>query len=443
MYSTGFETKNLSQSVPPQLENKVVGHDVIVARTMRRIYPTGNTDNVTAGGVLNFNIASDSEWLDAQTAVLHMTIVMDASGEYPNTGWRDLIGGALLTCKGQSLIESQEGQNGMDVYNHLRNRLYKSDEEKKVAEIGTGEFRNITSGVPQNYIYNGRSDSLKYEVAIPLMDIVEFFGLERSYLPIMAIPMLLRLNLNTLERSLYRPDGNALQGYTASNIYISSDFLTMDASLDDSFRKMVMEGMVSFFYPSCFIANQSGTGTSISLKTNINATCANAVFVVPSEPPQAPNYITPIASSYLLNATKADLRGFQYQMYVDSRNVFSQPVDNTAEAYVELQKAVANQVEQYQTATPNISAKAFIEGNNNFATSVSCDVRDVACNPLAVNLSRQLSKDSHSGTNLSLTGGRLLFQGEGFDSTNNKTLHMFIQHTRQLVLSASFLQVIR
>jgi hypothetical protein len=61
----------------------------------------------------------------------------------------------------------------------------------------------------------------------------------------------------------------------------------------------------------------------------------------------------------------------------------------------------------------------------------------------SVPLSRQLEMGSMSGTNISLTGGRIQVMLSGLASVPNRNMYMFFKHTRELTLSADFISVVR
>jgi hypothetical protein len=454
MIATGFQSKGLPQEVPIQLQSKLRSNDVVVSRQRRTIRPNGSGDNLNGGAVLDFNIASSQEWLDAGSAILHAKLTIgrvsdggtDFLNPFPKAGWRSLCQGYTLQCKGQSLETSLDTGN-LHSWNALRSRLYESSDRLRTSgQLGSGMYQSITTTGAQSGVYltdrtgDTAGDSV-FEIAVPLKEIVNFFNLDRSYIPIMAIPLLLRMTLAQIGDCFVSPKGEALPAnYKLDNVYLAADFLQMDASVDDSFRRMVMDQSVSFMYPSVFITNETQDGTNINLKTNLNASNLDAVFCYLTEKPASTSSLYPTATTQVWN--QATMAGATYQFYIDSRNVFSEPITTASEAFHELQKATLNDNEQYLEGSPVISATGFLNGIVDGDVALPARYSDYRNSVLAVNLSRVLNLNSISGVNVSLTGGRLMMEILGLPAGNNRQCIMFFKHTRQLVVSADFIQVI-
>jgi len=464
MISTGYISKGIPQEVPAQLQSSLRSHDVVVSRVMRTIRPNGSGNALGPGAVLDFNIASSSEWLDCDTAILHAKLtvsrVEDASGSgvfinlFPKAGWRSLISGYTLQCKGQSLEPSLDSGN-LHSWNAFRSHAYESNDRNRTSgQLTSGMYPSISKskGALTGVFLNSRTgagpgDSI-FDLAIPLKEICNFFNLDRSYLPIMAIPLLLRMTLNSMSDCFCSVGGQSYPAapYQLDNVYISADHLTFDSSVDESFRRMVMESSVTFTYPSVFISQQSeiGSSTNINLKTNLNATNLDSIFVFLTENAVNSSSLFPAVTSNLYQ--QLNMSGVKYQVYIDSRNVFSEPIDSIAVAYNELQKAVKNENQQYLEGSPVISATGFISGLKDCGDiNVSANYADLSQTVLACNLSRVLNYGSISSTNVSLTGGRIYIEITGLNQLpagSDRTCLVFYKMTKQLVLSADFLQVI-
>ena len=465
MISTGYISKGIPQEVPDQLQSSLRSHDVIVSRVMRTIHPNGSGNSLGSGSVLDFNIASSSEWLDCDTALLHAKLtvprVEDASGSgvfinlFPKAGWRSLISGYTLQCKGQSLEPSLDSGN-LHSWNAFRSHAYESnDRNRTCGQITSGMYPSIskTNGAQSGVFLNARTGdnagNSVFDIAVPLKEICNFFNLDRSYLPIMAIPLLLRMTLNSMSNCFCSAGGTPYPAapYQLDNVYISADHLTFDSSVDESFRRMVMESSVTFTYPSVFISQQSelGSSTNLNLKTNLNATNLDSIFVYLTENAVNTSSMFPAVTSVLYDAES--MAGPKYQVYVDSRNIFSEPVTSIGIAYNELEKAVKNENQRYLEGSPVISANGFIGGLTDCANLVAnspANYADLNQTVLACNLSRVLNYGSVSGINCSMTGGQIYIEITGLEplQAGNRVCLVFYKMTKQLVLSADFLQVI-
>lgn len=457
MISSGYTARNLKQSVPPQLQSKLFANDVVVSRNRRVIRPNGAGNGLSAGSVMDFNINSSSEWVDAGTMCLHATItisrVIDGAdtnylNPFPKCGWRNLVSGYTIQCKGQSL-ETSLDTGGLIAWNALRSRLYESSDKLRTSgQITSGCYDIINKDTGAvSYVYatartNNTNGNTTYEVSVPLGEIVNFFKLDRSYIPVMAIPLLLRMTLAQVSDCFVSPSGKPFgANYTLDNVYLAGDFLQMDASVDESFRAMVMNSQVSFMYPSVFITNETADGTNVNLKTNLNASNLDAVYFYPTRKPATTDSFYPACTDAIWD--KATMKGLSYQFYIDSRNVFSEPINNCAEAFNELQKSIFNDNEELLEGVPVISSSGYIAGiQKNSDLQSNGHYADIAMSVLPVNLSRVLTLNSVSGVNVSLTGGRLSMEVNGLPAEAGRNCLMFYKHTRELVLSADFIQVV-
>jgi hypothetical protein len=453
MISSGYQSKSLDQAMPEQLATKLKSHDLIVSRTRRTIRPNGAGDALGKGAVLDFNINSSSEWLDVETAIFHAKLTIDKVSDgtnpvlnpYPKSNWSSLIHGYTLQCKGQALETSTDSGN-LQSWNALRSRLYHDPEQLRTsAQLKNGSYDSITGKGPTSFVFQNTRNTGETEmvahIAIPLKNIVNFFNLDRSYIPIMMIPLLLRMTLNSVSNAFVSPANEALPtNYQLDNVYIAGDFLQMDASVDEMMRKLVMEQSVSFFYPSVFITNESQSGDNINLKTNLNSSNLDAVFCFLTQTTSLNSDLYPAVTEKVWDAKT--MEGAKYQLYIDSRNVFSEPITNAAEAFHELEKACKNDNDRFLLGAPVISSFGYLEGiDDGDISGNSAKYADFRCQVLAVNLSRQITPHSVSGVNVSLTGGRLMMEIQGLPNTNRECV-MFYKHTRELVVSRDFLQVI-
>lgn len=459
MIASGYTPTTLSQAVPKELTSQLKAHDVVVSRTRRVIRPNGS-NTATGNSVLDFNVSSSSEWVDAKTLIFHATLNIDrvknpAGADYhnpfPKAGWRSIFKGVNITCKGQSLETTQDSNLGLLAWNGLRSRIYEGDTKLKTGgQLVGGGYQVMTPNGAGTYLYSANrttdaSGVSTFEIALPLSQVVNFFGLDRSYIPIFAIPILLQMTMGTLQESFILPKaGVAGATFEYSNMYIAGDFLTMDSSVDESFRRMVMEGSVSFMYPSVYITQETLNGGNLQLKTNLNASNLDSVFFLASNNPTTSDDFAPCNSRYIFN--KTTMSNVKYNLYIDSRNVFSEHIGNCSEAFDELMKAVKNENQQYLEDCPNITAQGYIQGikkHTDIAANTTEWYGDVAYSVLAVNLSRVLSMGSISGVNVSLTGGRIVLELQDLNDNQAFQGFAFYKHTRELKLSADFLQVIQ
>lgn len=441
MFASNYVSKNIKQSVPPQLSNRTHGSDVIVSRTTRRILPNGNTDQVTSNAELNFNIASQNEWLDAKTAVFHAKIRVPVDDEGAATEFKpnmaSLFSGYLLSVKGQTLEDTTT--QDQHIVNWLRQRLFRSE----LPDTKSRQLTMVTDPNQNNALYQRPAVGgfHTYHCAIPLRDIINFYNLSRSYLPIMAIPQNLRLTLNEVQNLFRSPDNHDLTNisqWSMSDIYISADFLLMDSGIDQSFRKMVASSQVSFFYPSFFTLKQTAESTNITAKANLNASNLESMYLYLTKPATGiPDDLYPYNTDVWTPETQASMDGFEFQVFIDSRPCFSQPITNVAELLVALEKSIKNENNAYLLDTPNITAKSFLELPNPAHTE------DLPLALFSVPLSRQLETGSMSGSNISLTGGRIQVMLSGLSSVSGRNMYMLFKHTRELTLSADFISVVR
>jgi len=422
--NSAYMSKGVNQAVPEGLESRHSAHDVIVSRTRREILPTGNSQAVGENATINFQIASN--WMDAKTAVLHAKVTVPtltgSKVSVPKGDFTALFRSCLLEVKGQSLLE---GNNEIDVYNALKQRLYEAPGTRVGCDqMDCGAWETATAS--SNYIYNsGRKqtingvESMVYEIALPLSRLVDFYGLSRSYLPIFAIPQLLRLTTSTAQRAFFSDASGVTGAFKLEDVRIECDMLTLSDDVNAAFRELVMASSVSFHYPAHFCVKEGGTNSQIvSFKTNINASCLNNMLLyLAKETPSDGTDMSPFASYTGVDVQNANIG--EWAVYIDSRNVFSTPIRNAASLFNELKKTVLNMNDRERNEVPAISAAGWLEaGGHNY--QAANHFRDYNCLVYPVALQREQKEDSISGVNTALTGGNISVQlTTGVDKFNS------------------------
>jgi len=449
MIASGYQSKSLTQEIPKGLLQKSVGHDVVIARTNRNILPNGNASGLAPGGQVQLQISSSSEWVDIETAMLNFEIVLNsdvsANVFFKNGNASSLFKGYTIECKGQSL-EPSKTQNLVQ-YNSLSQRLYNSYEGLRTSrELTEGTYRRILPTGADNFIYsivrNDVNNKITYQICCPLREIVDFAKINRSILPIFAIPLILKLTLSDYGQAFVSSFDTKVTPttYTVNNFKLSMDFLTMDQSVDMSFRKMVMNSQVSFLYPSAFITSQTTTGnTSFNLKENLNCSNLNAVYMYPTKSSTGATSLYPTCTTKVWDTVS--MKNCNYNLYIDSRNVYGEDIRTAAHSYSELKKSTMNQNEKSLVGCPLINSRSFINGYVSTNVDAQLSYEGIQMSVIGIPLNRVLQPDSISGVNTSLTGGRVSLQVQGLSEAPDETL-MFYCHTRELVISESFLQVI-
>jgi hypothetical protein len=436
------------------LQSKTRAHDVVQSRQKRVI--RAKQTSVSGGGVCEFDLVSNSEWFDLNTArlVFDLTVPNDASGNPimpKGGGWWCLFNTPEIVIKGQSCTD---GQTNVDIYNAMRYRLEK-------AQAGAYSYDQVDSGVwgggwGSNFIYSNAVNRISganmiYTVAMPLSYVVEMMSMERSYLPAYALPINLRLQLNSLSRAFACRDGVTgafpTSNYSLSNLAIEVDGLMMSPEIDDAFRSLVASGEVSFYYPHTFTQTQSigDSAGNVIIKTNQVATCMNRALIHIHPTVDATQNTT---VPYVTQAKLGDIKTMKFggfNAYIDSRNIYSEPIKSYASLYGELKRATDNLNNKEREDAPQITAEAWLN-ESKLELGQTNDLRDQALCVVPCAMKRELVKDSVSGINLSLTGGNCLFEITNIGATgtgSGREASLFLSSTRQIVLSKDFLFVRR
>lgn len=424
--NTSFKTKTLSQEVPPELIEETRSHDVILGRQNQRFFPTGS-DGGKPGNIIRFELNSNSEWMDAKTAYLMMKITPSSTCDTVKGSLKNIIDGVEINIKGQSIQDTMQSSH-LSVWTELKEKLYKSIQMSESNETLYGFNPGQTATGDSNNA-NEYLNQSSYTVALPLAEIVDFFNLNRSYLPVMALPITLNLRLAPTASVFY---GTAAADYNVSEAYISADMLTMDQKLEESFRKSVMSGVVHFVYPSVFHYLKGNASSSDGIKMNLNTKCAESMFLVPMKTGGAANdNLVPIQTTSSITDAST------FAPYVDSRAILSQPVNSTAQRMLELKKALKNLNNRYSEAPT-------LNGTSQLSTVIGANAvynyTDVLYKIFGVNLCKQLDTESYSGLDLSMTGGRIFIQ---YSTNSAADVHLFVKTKAVLELTQDFIQVIR
>lgn len=453
---SAFVAKDAEQSMPLGLQTKTRAHDVIQSRQKRRFIAKQSSG--APGTILEWDLASNSEWLDLETAriTFQLTLPKDNNNQCPipaGGSMVSLFSEPQVVIKGQSCVD---GQVHSDVYNAMRLRL---EEEGQAAiytydQVDMGAWAAAAAG--GNYVYDdgrktggaGTASDYVMRFAIPLKYVIEMFGCERSYWPAYALPANIRLRCNDVARAFAcKTAGKTLPAsYSLSDIAIEVDGLMMSDAVDSAFRELVVGGQVNFYYPHtfCHVQGIPASATEVTLKTNQVATCMNrALLHIHDSAVGTGNSLAPFATNVFADDPwRFAMGGFAWQAYIDSRNVFAEPINNHASLMGEIKKAVVNPQNKQRTGGPILTAAALLEKSGGVTTGVS--LRDVQLAPLAVNFRRELVKDSVSGANLALTGGNCLFQLTNmYGPAVAREADLFLSSTRMIALSRSFLSVVR
>lgn len=426
MNTTGYKTKSLAQNVPPQLVEDTKSHDVILSRDNVRHFPTGS-DSASPNGYIRFELTSNSQWMDLKTAHLVLDISAGATCKVVKSSLKNIIDGVEINIKGQSVQDTLQSAN-LSVWTDMKERLYKSLDEFNSNAVIYGANAGASAANTNSNAYVNQG---KYTVALPLSEIVDFFAMNRSYLPLMALPITLNFRLAPTAKVFC---GSGSGDYAVSKSYISADMLTMDQKIEEAFRKSVSDGVVSFVYPNCFHMLKSAPNASDSIKFNVGTQNADALFVVPVLTPATDN-LSPLQSAEYI---KSDTT---LQFFVDSRAILSQPIDSVAQRMLELQKAVLNVNNRYNDGFI-LFGSSQLDGTTT-STPSSFVYGDVPYKVAGVNLARQMDENSYSGMNLALTGGNIIVQVTGGNVVANTELHMFVKTKSVLELTENFIQVIR
>jgi hypothetical protein len=218
MISTGFKQIESGQRVPSQLENYSMRNDIILSRTRRRLLPTGNSNGIGPNQPIMFNLKTSSEWLDAATAAIHFKVtvptVANVAGDAAVVpvlkpgGAVNIFKGFNLVCKGQQVENSLESGSSLQVWNALRSRLFYARERNITnCQLTEGVWENVEGNSLYDSAFRGVSttavSNIVYDFSVPLKNITNFFNLERSYLPLFAIPMELKLTTNDLINAFF------------------------------------------------------------------------------------------------------------------------------------------------------------------------------------------------------------------------------------------------
>jgi hypothetical protein len=452
MSEAAYVSRSAQAEMPDGLRTKTRSHDAVQSRSKRRIIPAKQEGSVNGTDIFVFDIASNAEWLDLATARLVFTLNVtkgSTDGYHAPAGgsWASLFRTYELTCKGQSLADAKQD---VDIYNALRLRM-------RGAPAAAVNYDQVDAGmwsqVAESYVYqfNRRAGGVaggnsQYTVAIPLADVVEELGMERSYLPAYALPMKLNLRMNSLVRAFAGAAATDLPTAAAiTEMAIEVDGMMMAPEIDEAFRGLVVDSGVSFYYPHTSGLQQAAATGTVNLRTNQVATCLNRGLVWLTQP-EAADSVYPYASNALDATLKQAMGGFQWNAFVDGRNVFSEPIRSVASLMGELKRADNNVGDKKRLQAPIISSAGFMEGATGgtaIGASGATHLRDINACIFPVCFQRELVDESVSGLNVALTGGNLSFNLSGVAAAANRNAYLFLTSTRQISLSASFLSVIR
>ncbi|MCB9097724.1 MAG: hypothetical protein H6630_08955 [Arcobacter sp.] len=455
MISTGFKQENLNQMIPEQIQNNNYRSDVIQSRVVRRILPTGTNQDIGPNASVSIEFKTSREWVDASTARVHMKVVVpEASNgtaaptpncpQFKPGGARNIIKGYNIVSKGQSLENSVDsGTSALQHWNWLQSRLFEPLEKNITsAQLTTGAWAVQN----KNYYYNsGRisGGEVIYDLSFPLSDVVQFFKLKRCYLPFFAIPIDLKIETNSSGNVFFNQSaaGTATEiaEYKIKDLYITADFLEMDDALNNEFMKSVNNGSVSFIYPSVYLKSGTISSGTLADKSSLNFSNVQSAFISFTDVSNKINNYYPACCVPSLYDVKT-LQGVNYNMYIDSVPVLSQYINTPSEHYAELIKCCKNEREKYLESTPNISTLGFLNGNT--STNVTNRVEDIACNPIGINLSRELNNFSLSGVDLTSVAGNIDLDISGIPGGAQKSWVLAFHLIKELRLEKEMLRVI-
>lgn len=450
MAESAYVAKNAQAALPDGLRTKSRSHDAVQSRVVRRMPPANQEGTVAESTQFVWQLASNSEWFDMHSARIvfdiecadttNVDVIAPAGGS-----WASLFRSYELSVKGQSMADAKQDQ---DIMNAIRNRIeHGAAGRYTFDQVDAGRYDQAElSGVFGSVSRRTTATAPKFSVAIPLAEVVPELGMERSYLPAYALPLRLALRCNSIERAMVSQTTSAAlpSAMNILNMRIEVDGLMLEPSIDAAFRELVVDSGVSFYYPHYAGLQVDGATADVNVRTNQVATCLNAAYLWLASDTTAVDTIAPYATSALSAGTKDSMKIAGWNAYVDGRNVYGQAIESMGSLMGELKRAVCNTGDKQRIQAPFISASAFLELNPaNIGTGGGSRYRDLPACVFPVCFRRELVKDSVSGMNVALTGGNLSFNLTGAQASAGRKAYLFLESTRAISLSASFLSIIR